>query len=161
MTIKPETLRQAMRKWTSGVTIVTAQADGQRHGMTVSSFISVSLDPPLVLISIANTALTGDLIRRSGFFGVTILGESQQELSEIFAGRIKNPRDRFSGVECVNLISDIPYPAGGMAMMECRVVGTFPAGTTTLFLGEVNALEEGKTQNPLVYYNKDYQELCS
>lgn len=161
MTIGPETLRQAMRKWTSGVTVVSAQFEGQKHGMTVSSFFSVSLDPPMVLVSIANTARTGDLIRKSGVYGVTILSESQQEVSELFASRKNLPRDRFSQVDWTTLISELPYPAGGLVMMECRVVESFPAGTTMLFLGEVIALQEGEGNNPLVYFNRDYQELCT
>jgi flavin reductase (DIM6/NTAB) family NADH-FMN oxidoreductase RutF len=160
MTLEPEQLRHAMRQWASGVTIVTAQADGRRHGMTVSSFTSVSLDPALVLVSLANTTLTGDLVRRSGNFGVTLLAEGQQELANTFAGRLPDPADRFAGIETETLESGVPFLKGGLVYLDCRVIQIIPAGTTTLYIGEVTALREQGDANPLIYFNRDYQELC-
>jgi len=160
MTIEAEALRQAMRLWTSGVTIVTAQADGQRHGMTVSAFASVSLDPPLVLVSLANTARTGGLVRRSGFFGVTVLKEDQQEVSEIFAGRVPDSADRFAGVRTETLQSGVPFIQGGLATLDCQLVAAHPAGTSTVFIGEVIAAKSEAGGSPLVYFNRDYQDLC-
>ena len=159
MNLQPEIMRQAMRQWTSGVTIVTAKADNRRHGMTVSSFMPVSLEPALVLVSIANTTLTGELIRQSLHFGVTILSDGQQSLSDIFAGRGGSSEDRFSGIEIETLTSGVPFPKGGLVYLDCKVVQMIPAGTTTLYMGEVTALkqEEG---SPLVYFNRGYQELC-
>jgi flavin reductase (DIM6/NTAB) family NADH-FMN oxidoreductase RutF len=160
MTVRPEQLRSVMRRWTSGVTIITARADGLIHGMTASSFASVSLDPPLVLAALANTTRTGEMIRRGGHFGVTILADTQQELSEIFAGRVPDSGDRFAGVKTETLESGVPFIAGGLAWLDCRLVQTIPAGSTTIYLGEVTAVSEKGDNEPLVYFNRDYQELC-
>jgi len=149
-----------MRRWTSGVTIVTARDGGLIHGMTASSFTSVSLDPPLVLVALANASRTGEMIRRAGHFGVTILADTQQELSEIFAGRVPDSGDRFAGVETETLQSGVPFIVGGLACLDCRLVQAIPAGSTTLYLGEVAAVSTRKDGSPLVYFNRNYQELC-
>lgn len=149
-----------MRRWTSGVTVVAARAGGLIHGMTASSFTSVSLDPPLVLVALANTSRTGEMIRRAGHFGVTILADTQQELSEIFAGRVPDSGDRFAGIETETLQSGVPFIAGGLACLDCRLVQAIPAGSTTIYLGEVMAVSTRRDGSPLVYFNRDYQELC-
>ena len=92
-----ESLRSAMRAWTTGVAIVTAVHAGRPHGMTVSSFTSISLDPPLIVISLSTGSHTHDLIRLAGAFGVTILAASQQALSERFAGRQAGERIAWTG----------------------------------------------------------------
>ena len=159
LAIHAEALRSAMRSWATGVTVVTAAAGGRRHGMTVSSFTSISLDPPLVLVSLANTTLTGDLVRRCGHFGVTILSQGQEAISEAFAGRVPEEGDRFSGFETELLASGVPFLKGGLAYFDCRLVETVPSGGTTLFLGEVTEARTFDGQ-PLVYFNRDYQGLC-
>lgn len=159
MTVHAEQLRQAMRRWTSGVVIVTARYQDQIHGMTVSAFSSISLSPPLVLVSLANTTRTGEMIRLSGYFGVTILSEEQRELSEIFAGRVPDTQHRFAGVEIETLESGVPFLKGGLVYLDCRLVQMVPAGTTTLYIGEVIALAERQDKRPLVYYNRNYQSL--
>ena len=160
MTLEPEELRRAMRTWTTGVTIVTARAGEERHGMTVSSFTSLSLDPPLVLVSLARTARTGSLVRLSGHFGVTVLSAGQRELSEIFAGRVDDGGDRFAGVETETLESGVDLIKGGLAQFDCRVVDVIPAGKNQLYLGEVIAARSTSGGEPLVYFDRDYQELC-
>ena len=82
MTVESDLLRQAMRFWATGVTIVTAAHAGIQHGMTVSSFTSISITPPQVLVSVAHNTRTHDLIKHSQHFGVTILDESQMEISD-------------------------------------------------------------------------------
>ena len=71
--VEPEQIRQAMRLWASGVTVVTAAYENERHGMTVSSFASISLEPPLLMVALQKTTRTSDLILRAQAFGVTIL----------------------------------------------------------------------------------------
>jgi flavin reductase (DIM6/NTAB) family NADH-FMN oxidoreductase RutF len=160
MTLDPEQLRRTMRLWATGVTVVTAQADEQRHGLTVSSFTSVSLNPPLVLVSIANASRTGELIRRSGHFGVTILSESQQELSDIFAGRVAETADRFAGLETGTLVSGAPFFVGGLAWLDCCLKSTIPVGMSTVYLGEVLAVKNADSGQPLLYFDRVYQDLC-
>ena len=85
--IDSEEMRAAMRNWATGVTVVSTMFNGERHGMTVSSFTSVSIDPAMVLVSLQMEARTYKLVDSSGVFGVTILDNSQQEISDRFAGR--------------------------------------------------------------------------
>jgi flavin reductase (DIM6/NTAB) family NADH-FMN oxidoreductase RutF len=160
MTIAADQLRRLMRLWTSGVTIVTARVGEQAHGMTVSAFTSISLDPPLVLVSLANTSLTGDLVRRGGHFGVTILAEGQERISDRFAGRSEDADGRFAGIALEHLSSGVPFIQGGLAYLDCRLVAVHPGGTSTLYIGEVTASWQADSGRPLVYFDREYQDLC-
>lgn len=159
-TVDPELVRLYMRQWTTGVTIVSSAYDGVQHGMTVSSFTSISLDPPLVLASIARLARTHQLIADARIFGVTILDHTQQEISEIFAGRVGDDGDRFAGLETFTLATGAPFLRSGLAFFDCQVRLAFAVGDVTLFIGEVVAVQGvAEGQQPLVYYNRDYRQL--
>ncbi len=158
--VAPEELRLVMRQWTTGVTVVTARSAGEQHGMTVSSFTSISLDPPLVSISLAHNARAHRLVVSTGRFAVTILSAEQQDLSERFAGRIPDAEDRFEGLNCFELVSGAPLIPGGLAWLDCRVAAQLEAGNNTVFLGEVLAVKNGPGGSPLLYYDRDYQQLC-
>lgn len=159
MSVDAETMRRVMRSWATGVTVVSALLDGQKHGMTVSSFTSVALEPPLVMVSLARIARTHGMIERSGCFGVTILAQDQREVSERFGGRIADLEDRFAGLETETLQSGVPFVRGGLAYFDCRVVATHHAGTNTLFIGEVTAARSKRAGTPLVYFNRDYRKI--
>jgi flavin reductase (DIM6/NTAB) family NADH-FMN oxidoreductase RutF len=159
MTDEAEFLRQAMRYWATGVTIVTAAYDGIQHGMTVSSFTSVSLTPAQVLISLAQNTRTHDLISRSHHFGITILDSSQVELSDRFAGRVPDELDRLTDVETFTLISGTPLIKAGLAQIDCHVVTTLGSGTHTILIGEVLSAQSGESGNPLLYFNRNYYEV--
>ena len=150
-----------MRQWSTGVTIVSALYDGHQHGMTVSAFTSVSLDPPLVLVSLEQVTKTHKLVQEAGYFGVTILDQNQQEISDRFAGRLTELTDRFEGLETFTLVSGAPLLRRGLAWMDCRVVVTYQAGDHTVFIGEVLAVKSGEAGRPLIYYNRDYHHLNS
>ncbi len=159
MSVDAETLRSAMRAWATGVTIVSARSDGLRHGMTVSSFTSISLEPPLVLVSLAASSQTHDLVLRSGYFGVTILASDQQEISVRFAAHLPESEERFAGIETEPLSSGVPFVKGGLAYLDCRVATNYPAGTNTLIVGEVIAAKGVEDVNPLLYFNQAYWQL--
>jgi len=158
-TLDPEQLRQSMRAWTSGVTIVTASHAGEQHGMTVSSFTSIALEPPLIIISLQTDSRTHKLVSQANAFGVTILADDQGELSDRFAGRVPDAEDRLAGVETETLVTDVPFIKGGLAYLDCRVSQTIEVGTNTLFLAEVVAARvEGEGQ-PLVYHDRGYRKM--
>jgi len=159
MTLTPEQLRTAMRAWTTGVTIVTAAHDGIQHGMTVSSFTSISLEPALVSISLHTASRTGELIKQSGGFGLTILSDEQTRISELFAGRMEQNENRLAGVESETLVTGSPLIKGGLAWLDCRVVHSYDAGMNTLFVGEVVAARGMEEGMPLVYHNRKYWGL--
>ncbi len=159
MAVTSDELRESMRTWTSGVAVVTAAHEGFQHGMTVSSFTSVSLEPPLVVISLQIESRTCGLVMDSGKFGVTILSEDQQELSEHFAGRVGDQEDRISGLDLVYM-DDLPFLTGGLAFFVCRVVDSYDGGMNRLFFGEVEASRANDLDGrPLMYFNRTYRNL--
>jgi flavin reductase (DIM6/NTAB) family NADH-FMN oxidoreductase RutF len=160
--VNPEALRIAMRYWATGVTIVSSLFNDVRHGMTVSSFTSVSLIPPLVLVALEKISRTHQLVEQSGVFGVTILRENQQDISDRFAGRHTEYEDRFEGINTHTLITGAPLVAGGLAYFDCQVVTTYNGGSHTLFIGSVVAsLADGLYGQPLVYFDRAYRQLIS
>jgi len=157
-----EDFRAAMRYWATGVAVVATQYEEVRHGMTVNSFTSVSLDPPLIIVALDQSARTHNLVQGTQVFGVTILSSRQEELSNRFAGRHTEDQDRFAGLEIKTLITGSPFIKGGMAYLDCRVVTTHKIGHNTLFIAEVAAFQtnpETRMDGPLLYYFRDYRSL--
>ena len=159
MTLDSEQLRTAMRAWTTGVTIVTAEHNGIKHGMTVNSFTSISLDPALITISLQRTSRSREFIIGARAFGLTILSSEQRAISELFAGRAEDSIDRFKNLETETLVTGAPFIKGGLAWMDCRVIQTFDAGMNTLFIAEVVAARGDGKGVPLVYHNREYWKL--
>ena len=159
MTLDPEQLRHAMRAWTTGVAVVTTVHDGQQYGMTVNSFNSVSLEPPVVSVTLKQLTHTHDLVVKSGRFAVTILTAEQKELSDRFAGKIPEITDRFEGVQTDKLSIDAPVLKNGLAYFNCRVMNSIPVGENTLFVAEVIAVSRNGEGDPLVYHNRVFWKL--
>lgn len=161
MTLESEKLRRAMRAWTTGVAIITSIYEDQQYGMTVNSFTSISLDPPLVSVALRQLTHTHELVVKSGMFSVTILTSVQKELSDRFAGKMPAITNRFEGVQTETISLDSPVFKDGMAYLDCRVVSSMPVGENTLFVAEVlDARGEGEGE-PLVYHNRQYWKLTN
>ncbi len=155
-----ESLRQAMRRWASGVAVVTSRFGDNCHGMTVNSFGSISLDPPLVTVTMNNNTRTYALVEQSGIFAVTILGHAQQSLAELFAGRVAEGQDRMAGLETFTLVTGAPLLSGGIAFVDCRVVHRHVMNHSTLFIAEALAARTaGEPLSPLVYFNRAFTGL--
>ena len=161
MTLDPEQLRHAMRAWTTGVAVVTAAHAEQRYGMTVNSFTSISLEPPLISVTLKKLTHTHELVEKSGEFSVTILAADQKRLSDIFAGKHPDVKDRFDGVATETLEINAPLITGGLAFFNCHVVNSIPVGENTLFVAEVVAARSEGAGEPLVYHNRVYWKLAS
>ncbi len=159
MTLDSDQLRRAMRAWTTGVAVVTAAHDGQRYGMTVNSFTSVSLEPPLVSVTLKQLTHTHDLVDKSNAFAVTILAADQKELSDRFAGKLPEIHDRFDGLALETLVLDAPLLKGGLAYFNCRILTSIPVGENTLFLAEVIAARGDGEGEPLAYHNRVFWKL--
>jgi len=152
-----EGLRRAMRHWVTGVSVVTSRLGEMAHGMTVNSFVSISLDPPVVAVTMKMTARTHQLVNESGIFAVTVLSLAQLPLAELFAGRSDEHGDRFTGLETFILVTGAPLLAGGIAFLDCRVIYRHPLERSTLFLGEVLAVQSvAEDVSPLVYHNRKF-----
>lgn len=161
MTLDPDQLRQAMRAWTTGVTIVTAAYGNHYYGMTVNSFTSISLDPPLISVALKKLTHTHELTEQSGEFSVTVLAMHQRELSDRFAGKHPEIKDRFEGVDTEVMTIRAPVIKDGLAYFNCRVVNQITVGENTLFVAEVVAARIAGTGEPLVYHNRGYWNLAS
>lgn len=154
--VGPETFLRACAQFTTGVAIITVlDAGGTPHGMTVNSFTSVSLDPPLVLVCIDRKTRIIEHFVRSDHFAINILRENQQELSMRFA---RPGEDRFESVEWYPGESGMPLIAGAIAMLECAVDRRVEAGDHTILIGEVISAvrHEGR---PLLYFSSSYRRI--
>ncbi len=160
MAVDSEQLRSTMRLWASGVCLVTSHDHGQPHGMTVSSFASVSLSPPLVLVSLENTSRTHRLASHSRVFAISILHESQAELADRFAGPVPDDADRFEGIPFTTAETGSAIVDGCLAYLDCRLASSHPAGTHTLFVGEVLATGRRRDAPPLLYFQRGYHRLA-
>lgn len=149
----PAQFRSALGRFTSGVTVVTTQFEGQTHGMTANAFVSVSLDPPLVLVSLDNRSYLHRILPASGQYGVSVLAQDQQRLSNHFAGRTQEGLHiRFTTRDGVPLID------GAVAYFVVKVIDVHPAGDHTLYIGHVEHFES-RDDKPLVFYAGKYQQL--
>jgi len=152
-------LKQVMRRWPSGVAVITSSYKRNVHGMTVNSFISVSVDPPMVTVTLANTTRTKDLVDRSGYFAINLLSEGQNDISDRFAGRIAEDEDRFNGLAVKAGMESLPLLDAAVAHLECRVVHRYEMENSTLYIGEVMRAAKAEDKLPLVYFNRDYRGI--
>lgn len=156
MPITREEFRHALGKFTSGVTVVTTcAADGHPHGLTVSAFCSVSLEPPLILVCIEKTTGSYHAFEESKAFVVNILSESQSRLSNHFASYIE---DKFAGIEYETGIENIPVLKDCLVNLECRLANSYDGGDHTIFVGEIEKarIADG---NPLAYFHGNYRRI--
>jgi flavin reductase (DIM6/NTAB) family NADH-FMN oxidoreductase RutF len=156
MPIDKDLFRAVLGRFASGVTIVTTvDAEGRDHGMTVSAFSSLSLDPPLVLVCIDHGASVWPAFSRAEHFAINILGSQQEALSRRFASR---DGDRFEGVGFTRAASGVALLDDTLASVECTVTACVPHGDHSILVGSV---ESGLTRDlqPLLYYRGGYASL--
>jgi flavin reductase (DIM6/NTAB) family NADH-FMN oxidoreductase RutF len=146
-----EDLKEFMRRFPQGVTVVTAKGP---IGTTVSSFISVSLSPPLILIALDNNSRTGKVIRETSLFAVNLLSEEMASISETFAH--KPHAERFLNIPHLFTGNGLPIINGIIGYMECKLRDIFGAGDHTLYLGEVLSARVLSDKLPLVYHMRRY-----
>ena len=158
MAVSNEEFRAALGRFASGVTVVTTKdrADGL-HGITVSAFCSVSLNPPLILVCIDNRSSSLEHLAEGSYFAVNVLSEDQQHLSQKFASRDPN---RFSGVDFKESeATRSPLLDYAIAHLECRTVYNYPAGDHTIIVGEVEVVQVSD-EKPLLYCRGGYQKMA-
>ncbi len=155
--IDPDTLCEVMREQASTVTVVTAASDGALEGATVTAFCSVSLEPPIVLVSLRRQSSTRGAIERSGYYGVNILSSADRELALYFASRAP---DKFADVSHHFGATGIPLLKGVAASLECRVIESVAGGDHTIYLGEVVAARTTPEAAPLIYFRRSFRSLA-
>jgi flavin reductase (DIM6/NTAB) family NADH-FMN oxidoreductase RutF len=155
--IDQDTFRSTLGRFATGITVITAcDADGVDHGMTVSAFASLSLDPPLVLACVAHSASMLDVLQTVDRIGVNVLSISQEHLSRRFADT--NETERFDGIGYVRGESGVALLDDALAHLECRIVRRHVEGDHTIFVATVERAmpREGR---PLLYYRGGYAQL--
>jgi flavin reductase (DIM6/NTAB) family NADH-FMN oxidoreductase RutF len=148
--------RELFRRWPAGVSVVVAEADGRRAGLTVSSLASVSLDPPLVSISLAHSASLYEVLREAGEWTVSILSGEQDGIAQHFARSVP-PLVLWDGIPVRD--DDPRLLADAVGWLHVRTVDELRTGDHTLFVGEVLELERGPGRTSLVYMNRTYTSL--
>ncbi|HEY2667278.1 MAG TPA: flavin reductase family protein [Actinomycetota bacterium] len=146
-------LRRVLGHFLTGVTVVTALSEGRPVGMTVNSFTSLSLDPPMVLFCPHASSVTGRRIVRSGAFAVNILGSHQQRLAERFAAR--HP-DRFGGVQVRPGATGSPIIVEALGFVDCRVADEICHGDHRIVVGEVVEADVLRKGEPLGFFRGSY-----
>lgn len=150
--------RHALGQFPTGVCVVTAMVDGTRLGMTVSSFNSLSLDPPLVLFSIDRRAASLPLWEKAETVAVHVLAENQKDISNCFARALVN---KWEGVSCGEAASGAPVLPGVAAVFECAAWTRHDGGDHTLFILEVERFRSFADRQPLVFGKGRYGALQS
>jgi flavin reductase (DIM6/NTAB) family NADH-FMN oxidoreductase RutF len=148
--------RHACGRFATGITIASVlDARGAPHGLTVSSFASVSLDPPLILVCLGHDVSVIDHFRAANNFGINVLAESQRHLSDRFA---RKGQDRFDGLEWQPGETGVPLLTGVLAALECRTIQRFTSGDHDIFVGEMLAARVADGE-PLIYFASQYRGL--
>jgi flavin reductase (DIM6/NTAB) family NADH-FMN oxidoreductase RutF len=147
-------LRRTLGMFATGVTVITTRKGEQVHGMTANAFMSVSLEPPLVLISVDRRTKMCGLLHEGWRYGVRVLCETQSSLSDRFAGRPGDdlPQPRF------DLVKDTPLVEGALAVFVARVERSYWGGDHSLFLGRVEYARQGPGA-PLLFHGGRYERL--
>ncbi len=159
MTVSAADFREALRLFPSGVTIVTLRVGEIVHGLTVSAFASVSPDPPLVAVIIDHRHRAYELLESDGArFSVNFLGEDQVAISNRFAWTEDENRFQDDGWDFAG--HGAPVLTTALAWLDCRIHSRLPAGTHTLYVGEIERLgARPDAGSPLLYWNRDYRGL--
>lgn len=151
--VDPTGYRRALSCFATGVAVVTAlDADGAKAGITINSFSSVSLDPPLILWNVAEDSTSYDIFTAAGYFAVHVLSRPQQELSSRFAQR---SGDKFAGLDYREGIRGVPILNEYAALFECSTEHVYPGGDHKIIVGRVHRFEDREVE-PLVLHRSRF-----
>ena len=156
----PRDLRAALGSFATGVAIVTTCTEsGEWVGLTVNSFSSVSLDPPLVLWSLDLGSPSLAFFENATHYAVNVLAADQEELSNRFASRIA---DKFAGVDCVEGLAGVPLLPGCLSWFECGLDVSYPAGDHLILIGHIERFAHDKAKTPaesLIFQGGGYRRI--
>ena len=155
--VRGEELRGLMRLWPHGVCVLTVDHDGDRMGVTISSLVSLSLEPPLVGVSVGKQASSYELVRGAGGFAVSLLGADQEAIARRFSAGMP-PLVHWDGVETEEG-AVAPLISGSLGWIEARVMAEHDTGDHTFFVAEVVTLRHGPARSALVYRDRTYHTL--
>ena len=155
MAVATDALKQLLGRRAAAVAIVTARAGERIHGMTVTAYTEVSLEPPLVLVCADQTSNTHPVISAGGVFALNLLSDAQAELSNRFASKQDEDR-RFEGIAWETAVTGAPILPGVLGALDCRVVAAHEAGDHVIYVGRVEAVRHHPEREPLLYHRATY-----
>ncbi|EOQ88052.1 flavin reductase-like protein [Leptospira yanagawae serovar Saopaulo str. Sao Paulo = ATCC 700523] len=158
MPVAIDQFKTSLSLWASGVSVITYESLEQKGGVTVSSFSSVSLEPPLVLFCLAKHSKAKTAIESAGKFAVNILSSEQKQISADFASGSLDKAVVLEGLNPGKLSTGAPILQGSLASLDCLVHQIIDAGDHWIFIGLVEAVAT-KEGSPLLYFNRNYREL--
>ncbi len=156
MSVDQDNYRQVLSRFVSGVVILTAKHAGTCHGITVSSFCSLSLEPPMVLVCVNHSSYCLALIEHAQTFGINILDEDSEGLSRHFASRTHS---KFNGIAYSLSPLGVPLLDQALATIECRLANRFPGGDHSILTGEVVNAQVARYTQPLIYFRREYRKI--
>ena len=151
-------LRALLRTVPAPVTVVTVDVEGERLGLTVAAFVSLSLDPPLVGVAVSRHAAMHELLRRADAFAVNVLAAGQEHVAQHFARGVP-PIGLWQGVDVRDGLTGAPLLDGAAGWLECRPEDVHSMGDHSLFVGQVVRAEAGAAAETLVYVRQRYASL--
>jgi len=158
--VTPEEFKGALGSWASGVTVVTTRHEGLVYGITVSSFSSLSMEPRLILVSLADSNHLPHLIKKSKRFGVSILAAGQENVSGYFSTSGRDPSPAFEAeIQTVERETGSPLIAGAIAQIDCELEQALPGGDHTIAIGRVVSADFDSEKVPLMYFRRGYRTL--
>jgi len=160
MAIDADTYKQGMRQLAAAVTIVTTEHEGQRCGLTATAVCSLSADPPTLLVCVNRSAAAHDRIKLGRRFCVNVLSDEDAALSRRFAG-LEKGEARFTAGVWRTAVTGAPVLDHALASFDCELIEQVEAGTHTIFIGRVHAVETRPGRRPLLYADGDYSGLAA
>lgn len=159
MTVSNDLFRELMRRFAAGVTLVTFSENGKLGGLTVSSFCSLSMDPPLVLICIDREVASHESLEKTATFGVNICNSEQGKIALDFANPNIDKNELVRSLPHRITENGTPLLEGSLAAMECTITEKYDGGDHTIFVGRIEGGNFDEKAKPLVYYSSDLGEF--
>ena len=152
-----QTFKNILSCWSSGITVISVNSNEDWQAFTANSFASVSMNPPMICMNVANRIQSRDYIAREGHFGVSILNEGQIELGKRFAGFYDDQfENRFDGLKCDTTPLGDPILPDSMAWLSCTVEHMINLGENTMYVGRVKDGNWTEDNSPLLYHNRKW-----
>ena len=155
MPVSPESLRNLLGRRSASVAVATARVGDRVHGMTVTAFTEVSLDPPLVLVCADKSSDTHPVIAAGGVFALNLLASDQAVLSNRFASKRDEER-RFEGIAWETEVTGAPILPGTLGALDCRVVAAHEGGDHVIYVGQIEAVRLAEDREALLYARGAY-----
>jgi flavin reductase (DIM6/NTAB) family NADH-FMN oxidoreductase RutF len=162
MVFDPNLFRQVLGRFATGVTVITVCKDSIKHGMTANAFTSVSLDPPLILVSIDKEADMHGFMMESDAFCINILAEHRREWSDWWAGKAPKDQDQFADIPHSIKATGSPVLDDCLGYIDCKVWARYDGGDHTLFVGKVQeaTVNDDADFKPLLFFASKYHKLA-